>query len=182
MKTVKYSNEKVYFSGVQNAKYHVPWLSFEKAGYKYLAGGQPSVKDRPIRASPTQWSLATISVSMQDFGTLKHMLNVPLNDHTDISSRATGLNFGPGLYLHPYFVYSSCECSCKTYICPGICPCSFEPSLLICDTYQNLGCWPIWWQKPNKMDSNAVVRSGEFKSKLIVESTFYTRSLFEKLR
>ena len=29
----------------------------------------------------------------------------PLNTHADISSGASGLNFGQSLYLHLYFVY-----------------------------------------------------------------------------
>ena len=33
----------------------------------------------------------------------------PLNTHTDVSSRARGLNFSLSLGLHPYFVYASNE-------------------------------------------------------------------------
>ena len=37
--------------------------------------------------------------------------------HTDVSSTARGLNFGPSLHLHPYFVYASSECSEESVHC-----------------------------------------------------------------
>ena len=40
------------------------------------------------------------------------------NSHADVSSRVRRLNFGPSLYLHPYFVYVSSEGSGKsTHLC-----------------------------------------------------------------
>ena len=44
----------------------------------------------------------------------------PLNAHSDVSSRARGLNFGLSLHLHPYFVYASSEDSGETGGCTGL--------------------------------------------------------------
>ena len=38
----------------------------------------------------------------------------PINVYTEISSEATGLNFGLSLHLHPLFVFTGIECSGET--------------------------------------------------------------------
>ena len=40
--------------------------------------------------------------------------NPHVNTHSDVSNKATGLNFGLSLHLHPYFVKVSSEGSGKT--------------------------------------------------------------------
>ena len=49
------------------------------------------------------------------FGTyIAYAQKSPLNAHIDVSDRARGLKFVPGLHLHPYFVYASSETSSES--------------------------------------------------------------------
>ena len=113
---------------------------------------------RAIRASPTQWPVILVTGQHARFWYFKaNMLNVPLNDHTDISSRATGLNFGPVfIYIHTLCIQAV----------NALAKCTFAQAFaharlnLYCSYAIHTKILCAGWQKPNKMDSKAVVRSG----------------------